>query len=349
MTGFEHLRVAVLVPCYNETSTVAAVVQGFREALPHATIYVYDNGSSDGTADVARTAGAVVRSEARRGKGEVVRRMFADINADLYLLVDGDGTYHAPSAPALLDALLDGGHDLVNGKRVESDATAYRPGHRLGNRLLTGLVSRIFGAATTDMLSGYKVFSQRFVKSFPAHARGFEIETELMVHALEMRMSIGEIATPYAERPIGSTSKLRTLPDGLRILNIIGLFAKEERPLPFFALVALALALTSLGLGIPLIVEYSRTGLVPRLPTAVLASGIMLTAMMALFTGLVLDTVTRGRREAKRFAYLSLPAAGRRSSSGTAATMGPALDRQRVEQEFGQLGEIWSDAIKKSA
>jgi glycosyltransferase involved in cell wall biosynthesis len=348
MPDLESLEIAVLVPCYNEAPTIAAVVRDFKAALPHAVIYVYDNGSNDGTADVARAAGACVRQEMSRGKGHVVRRMFADIEADVYLLVDGDGTYDAKSAPALLAALLEGRHDLVNARRVETAAAAYRAGHRFGNRLLTGLVARIFGTATKDMLSGYKAFSHRYVKSFPAHARGFEIETELMIHALELRMSIGEIDSPYAERTLGSTSKLRTLPDGLRILNIIGLFCKEERPLPFFGITGLVLALASLQLGIPLIIEFSITGLVPRLPTAVLASGVMLTAMMAVFTGLILDTVTRGRREAKRLAYLALPAPGRRPARHANAAVAPASN-VRVEQALSDLGQIWTDAVKKSA
>jgi len=345
----DALSIAVLVPCYNEAPTVGSVVEAFRQALPGAIVYVYDNNSTDGTSDAARAAGAVVRSERGQGKGHVVRRMFADVEADIYLMVDGDATYHAPSAPALIAALIGGRHDMVNGARVEQAVAAYRPGHRFGNRLLTGLVARIFGTATTDMLSGYKAFSRRFVKSFPAHARGFEIETELMVHALELRMSIGEVATPYAERPAGSESKLRTLRDGFRILRLIGLFVKEERPLPFFGALAALLTLVSLALGVPLVVEFAETGLVPRLPTAVLACGIMLGAVLALFTGLVLDTVTRGRRELKRLAYLAVPAFAERRRTVRDGREGgePALDRTRLEDELARLGDLWSKSLKK--
>jgi glycosyltransferase involved in cell wall biosynthesis len=299
------LSIAVLVPCYNEEATVARVVEEFRVALPSATIYVCDNRSTDRTYEVAKAAGAVVSRESRPGKGEVVRRMFADIEADVYLMVDGDATYHAPSAQTLIDAMCDTGADLVNGARVDTSVKAYRFGHRFGNRLLTGLVAAVFGQMTTDMLSGFKVFSRRYVKSFPAHSRGFEIETELMVHALELRMGIAELPTPYAERPEGSVSKLNTIRDGIRILSIIGLFVKEERPLQVFAGVSALLALVALGLGLPVVAEFMQTGLVARFPTAILASALMVTAVMSLFSGLVLDTVTRGRREAKRFAYLA--------------------------------------------
>jgi glycosyltransferase involved in cell wall biosynthesis len=299
------LSVAVLVPCHNEAATVGQVVADFARALPHATIHVYDNRSTDATADIAKAAGAIVRKESRPGKGEVVRRMFADIDADIYVMVDGDATYHADSAPALIAALIEHQADLVNGARVDTAVKAYRPGHRFGNAMLTGLVAAVFGQMTTDMLSGFKVFSRRFVKSFPAHSSGFEIETELMVHALELRMNIVEIPTPYAERPEGSVSKLNTIRDGVRILSIIGLFVKEERPLAVFSALAALLALGSLVLGLPVVGEFMRTGLVERLPTAVLASALMVTAVIAMFSGLVLDTVTRGRREAKRLAYLS--------------------------------------------
>ncbi len=345
MSDFHQLRIAVLVPCHNEAQTVARVVADFREALPGTAIYVYDNRSTDGTADVAKAAGAIVRREARPGKGEVVRRMFADIDADIYLLVDGDATYDAASAPALIRLMLEGQHDMVNGARIDRSVAAYRPGHRFGNRLLTGLVARIFGQMTTDMLSGYKAFSKRFVKSFPAHARGFEIETELMIHALEQRMSIGEMATPYSERPEGSFSKLRTVRDGLRIFSIIGLYVKEERPLPFFGALSATLALLSIGLGLPLVAEFWQTGLVPRLPTAVLASGVMLTAIMALFTGLVLDTVTRARREAKRFAYLSEPALSAEVDMPSAKP----IVRADIETQIAALGELWRESLRKSA
>ena len=299
------LSIAVLVPCYNEGATIERVVADFKVALPDAKIYVYDNRSTDDTFARAAGAGAIVRREERPGKGEVVRRMFGDIEADIYVMVDGDATYHAPSAPALIDLMLKSHADLVNGARIDTAVKAYRPGHRFGNRLLTGLVSAFFGQMTTDMLSGYKIFSRRFVKSFPAHSRGFEIETELMVHALELRMTIKEQSTPYAERPEGSISKLNTIRDGIRILSIIGLFVREERPLAVFSLLGLLLSVGSLALGLPVVAEFLETGLVSRFPTAILASALMITAVISVFSGLVLDTVTRGRREAKRFAYLA--------------------------------------------
>jgi glycosyltransferase involved in cell wall biosynthesis len=299
------LSIAVLVPCYNEGTTIEHVVTDFKAALPDAKIYVYDNRSTDDTFARAARAGAIVRREERPGKGEVVRRMFGDIEADIYVMVDGDATYHAASAPTLIDLMLKSHADLVNGARVDTAIKAYRLGHRFGNRLLTGLVSAFFGQMTTDMLSGYKIFSRRFVKSFPAHSRGFEIETELMVHALELRMTIKEQSTPYAERPEGSISKLNTIRDGIRILSIIGLFVREERPLAVFSLLGLILSIVSLALGLPVVAEFLQTGLVSRFPTAILASALMITAVISIFSGLVLDTVTRGRREAKRFAYLA--------------------------------------------
>jgi len=302
------LRIAVLVPCYDEAKTIAAVVRDFQQALPQAEIYVYDNNSKDGTADIARQAGAIVRLERRQGKGNVVRRMFSDIEADVYLMVDGDDTYHAPSAARLINELLDGPYDMVNGARTANKAEAYRPGHAFGNKLLTGLVRLIFGTATKDMLSGYKAFSRRYVKSFPAMSSGFEIETELVVHALELRMPLSEVDAPYGERPEGSQSKLRTFRDAFRILRLIGLLVKEERPLQFFGAVAGLLALAGGGLGTSILIEYLSTGFVPRLPTAVLATGLMITAMLSLVCGLILDTVTRGRREIKRLRYLAFDA-----------------------------------------
>jgi glycosyltransferase involved in cell wall biosynthesis len=298
-------RIAVLVPCYNEAVSIAAVVRDFRRALPSAVIYVYDNNSTDGTADIAAGAGALVRHETRQGKGHVMRRMFADIDADIYVIVDGDDTYHAASAPALVAKLREGPFDLVNGARVATGEAAYRTGHRFGNRLLTGLVARIFGTASRDMLSGYKAMSRRFVKSFPALSTGFEIETELLVHALEIGISTEEIDTPYKERPEGSASKLRTFRDGARILKLITRLVKEERPLSFFSGLAIFLAAVSTLIAIPVIEDYLLTGLVPRLPTAVLSVGLMLSGVVSLFSGLILDTVTRGRREAKRLAYLA--------------------------------------------
>ncbi|AWK90102.1 glycosyltransferase family 2 protein [Azospirillum thermophilum] len=304
------LRVAVLIPCYNEEAAIGKVVSDFRAALPDATIYVYDNNSRDRTVEVARTAGAVVRREPLQGKGNVMRRMFSDIEADVYVLVDGDDTYHAASAPAMIEKLVSEQLDMVNGQRVTDIAAAYRPGHRFGNKLLTGMVAAIFGSRIQDMLSGYRVFSRRFVKSFPALASGFETETELTVHALELNMPVDEVKTPYKDRPPGSVSKLSTYRDGFRILRTILILVKEERPLAFFSSLALAFLILSLALAEPIIVTYWQTGLVPRLPTAVLATGIMLLAFLSLTCGLILDTVTHGRREMKRLRYLTIPAVG---------------------------------------
>lgn len=301
--------VAVLVPCYNEALTIAEVISRFRDALPDAAIYVYDNNSSDDTAAIARQAGAIVRTERRQGKGSVVRRMFSDIEADVYVMVDGDATYDASAAPRLVDELIAGPNDMVNVARAAEQAGAYRSGHAWGNRMLTALVQYIFGNATSDMLSGYKAFSRRYVKSFPSGSRGFEIETELVVHALELNMPISELVAPYKERPVGSQSKLRTYRDGLRILFLIGYLVKEERPMVFFSFVAAVLAALALVLGTSVTLEYLATGLVPRLPTAVLAVGLMLSSLLAVSCGFILDTVTRGRREAKLLAYLRYPAA----------------------------------------
>jgi glycosyltransferase involved in cell wall biosynthesis len=305
-------EVAVLVPCYNEQEAIATVVNDFKKHLPGATVFVYDNASTDQTIERARAAGAVVRSEPLRGKGCVVRRMFADIDADVYVLVDGDATYDAASAPMLIEALVSESLDLVSAVRVDSSRGAYRSGHRFGNWMLTHLVSHLFGKRFSDMLSGYRVMSRRFVKSFPALSAGFEIETELTVHALQMRLPIGEFPTPYGERPAGSASKLRTISDGVRIMKMILYLLKEEQPLNFFGTVSALLLVMSLAFGIPIIVEFLHTGLVPRLPTAVLATGLMLLASLSLLCGLVLHTVTRGRIEMKRLAYLSLPIRFRR-------------------------------------
>lgn len=301
--------IAVLVPCYNEEVTIRTVVADFRRVLPEATIYVYDNNSTDRTSEMARAAGAVVRSEVLQGKGNVVRRMFADIEAEVYLLVDGDATYDAASAPAMIRRLVDDRLDMVNGARVTEVRAAYRPGHRFGNRLLTGLVAWTFGNGLTDMLSGYRVFSRRYVKSFPSLAVGFEIETELTIHALHLRMPIAEIATPYRERPSGSTSKLSTYRDGLRILWKILVFIKEERPMAFFSLIGLGFCLLAVVLMVPILREFLATGMVPRLPTAVLSMGLMTIGFISFACGLILDTVSRGRSEMKRMRYLSTPPA----------------------------------------
>src|SRR3979490_2023707 len=308
MTIPPSMRIAVLVPCFNEEAAVATVVADFRKALPAAEIFVYDNNSSDRTITVAREAGAKVRSERRQGKGHVVRRMFADIDADIYVLVDGDATYDAASAPGMIDALLSGHLDMVVGFRVDQVRSAYRPGHRTGNWMLTSFLSQVFGEAFKDILSGYRVFSRRFVKSFPVLSDGFEIETELSVHALELALPVAEIETPYYARPQGSFSKLNTWRDGFRILSTILKLYRSEKPLRFFTAIGCFLTLVSIGLAIPVVVTYFAEGLVPPLPTAVLWMGVMILAVLSVSSGLVLDTVTRGRREMKLLAYLSQPA-----------------------------------------
>jgi glycosyltransferase involved in cell wall biosynthesis len=303
----ESLRVAVLVPCYNEEAAIAKVVEDFRAALPDAIVYVYDNNSRDQTVARASAAGAVVRTEKRQGKGNVVRRMFADIEADIYVLVDGDDTYDAGASPRMIAQMVADGADLLTARRIHTDAAAYRTGHLLGNRMLTGLTALLFNVHLSDMLSGYRVFSRRFVKSFPFTAEGFAIETELTVHAVRLMMPMTELDTRYKERPLGSVSKLNTYRDGLRILGTIGYLVREERPLVFFATIALLFAAVATLIGAPVVSEYVHTGLVPRLPTAVLATGLMVIACLSLTCGLILDTVTRGRWEAKRMAYLAIP------------------------------------------
>lgn len=289
-------RIAVLVPCYNEAQTVGHVIAGFRQSVPKAVIYVYDNNSRDETKAIARAAGAIVRSETNQGKGHVVRRMFSDIEADAYLLVDGDNTYDASVAGTMVDLLLQEKLDMVVARRVDNSETAYWAGHRFGNTMLTAAVGRLFGRRCNDMLSGYRVLSRRFVKSFPVFTRGFEIETEMTVHALTLQMPIREIDTCYRERPAGSTSKLRTYRDGLRILSTIFHLFREERPLLFFSLISALFALTSLGLAYPVIVEFLETGLVRRFPTAILATGMAILAALSLASAFILDTVTHGRR-----------------------------------------------------
>jgi glycosyltransferase involved in cell wall biosynthesis len=302
-------RIAVLVPCYNEALTVAKVVADFQAALPGCAVYVYDNRSTDGTGDTARRAGAVVRREARPGKGGVMRRMFAEIDADVYVVTDGDATYDAARAPEMVRRLLDDDLDVVTGVRDHGDRdAAYRRGHRFGNRAFNALLGLLFGERPADMFSGYRAMSRRFVKSFPAEARGFEIETELTVHALELRVPTAEVVTSYFERPAGSTSKLSTYKDGLRILYTMARLFRDVRPLPFFSGFAVLFALLGAVLGIEVVLEYLDTGLVRRLPTAVLATGLMLLASLAVVCGMILDSVARGRREAKRLAYLAMGA-----------------------------------------
>jgi glycosyltransferase involved in cell wall biosynthesis len=303
----DRVDLAVLIPCYNEEAAIAAVVSGFRAALPHARVYVYDNNSRDGTARVGRAAGAIVRHERRQGKGHVVARMFADIEADVYILVDGDDTYDATAAPRLVDHLLDNRLDLVNAARHGAHE---RAGHRFGNDLFNRITGWMFGSRFEDMLSGYKVMSRRFVKSFPALATGFEIETELIVHALRLRMPVSELPSTYGRRAEGSASKLRTGRDGVRILWAIFRLVKGERPLAFFTGVFALFAAFAIALGAPVVTTFLETGLVPRLPTAVLSTGLMVLAFLSLAAGFILDTVTRGRTEMKRLHYLNLRAPG---------------------------------------
>ena len=300
-------RIAILVPCYNEAATIGAIIGDFGRCLPQAPVYVFDNNSTDATVAIARAAGAVVRQVPQQGKGNVIRRMFADIEADVYIMVDGDDTYDAGAAPALAARLLRDGLDMVVGVRVSAEQQAYRFGHRFGNVLLTSCVALLFGRSFTDMLSGYRVFSRRYVKSYAAHSSGFETETELTVHALALRMPVAEVSTTYRARPEGSVSKLNTWRDGMRILRMIAALFKQERPLAFFSIGFAACLLAALGLALPLVGTYLATGLVPRLPTAVLCVGLVLFGVILLSCGMVLDTVTRGRIEQKRFAYLAVP------------------------------------------
>jgi glycosyltransferase involved in cell wall biosynthesis len=306
-----HLpSIAVLLPCYNEEATIGATVEGFRKALPNATVYVYDNNSRDRTGEVAAKAGAVVRSERQQGKGHVVRRMFADIDADIYVMADGDLTYDPQSAPDMVAMLLAEQFDMVVGTRRHEEKDAYRGGHVLGNRLFTGLLAGLFGRSFNDIFSGYRAFSRRFVKSFPVLSSGFEIETEMSVHALELRMPVGEVETAYTARPEGSESKLSTFSDGSRILKTIVTLYRIERPVLFYGSLGALLLAAAIVLAIPLVITYLHTGLVPRFPTAILVTGMTVIAVLCFFTGLILDTVTRGRREVRRLAYLSLAAPG---------------------------------------
>ena len=310
-TVADQPRIAVLLPCFNEEAAIGRTVAGFRAALPDAAIYVYDNNSRDGTIDEATRAGALVRSERMQGKGHVVRRMFADIEADVYLMADGDLTYDPGAAPEMVRLLLDGQLDMVVGTREHEAKDAYRGGHVLGNRAFTSLMARLFGRSFSDIFSGYRAFSRRFVKSFPVLSEGFEIETEMSVHALELRMPVGEVATVYGARPEGSVSKLSTWGDGWRILKTIGTLYRVERPVLFYGTIGALLLLTAIILAIPLVITYLEIGEVPRFPTAILATGIVIVAVLCFFAGLILDTVTRGRREMRRLAYLSQPGPGR--------------------------------------
>jgi glycosyltransferase involved in cell wall biosynthesis len=308
MTGVSEPRVAVLLPCYNEEAAIAETVAGFRAALPNATVYVYDNNSRDRTVEIARAAGAVVRTERQQGKGHVVRRMFADVDADVYIMADGDLTYDPKAAPAMVAMLVDEQLDMVVGTRQHEVTDAYRGGHVLGNKLFTGLLSRLFGRSFSDIFSGYRIFSRRFVKSFPVLSAGFEIETEISVHALELKMPVGEVATAYGARPEGSASKLSTYRDGWRILKTIGTLYRVERPVLFYGSVGAVILAVALLLAVPLVLTYLDTGLVPRVPTAILITGMSIVAVLCFFAGLILDTVTRGRREMRRLFYLAQPA-----------------------------------------
>jgi glycosyltransferase involved in cell wall biosynthesis len=312
MTSVTAPRIVVLIPCHDEEITIAKVVGDFRAALPMATVYVFDNNSSDASARVAAGANAQVRHVGLKGKGNVLRRMFADIDADIYVLVDGDDTYDANTASRMVAMLVAQSLDMVVGVRASTDASAYRRGHALGNRLLTGFLSWLFGRNCTDILSGYRAFSRRFAKSFPVLSSGFEIETELTVHALEMCSPIGEVVTAYRERPAGSASKLKTYGDGLRILLTMVRLFSTERPFAFYGAIGLLLAATSVLLAIPIVETYMETGLVPRFPTAILSTGLMVLAGLSFFSGLILSTVTQGRREIKSLFYLqqSAPASG---------------------------------------
>ena len=301
------MKIAVLLPCYNEEGAIAKTVADFRTALPDADIYVYDNNSTDRTAEVARAAGAIVRTEPAQGKGNVVRRQFADIEADIYVMADGDDTYDASAAPAMIEKLVTEKLDMIAGKRVETAEAAYRRGHKFGNWLLTSLVRLFFKSPFEDMLTGYRVMSRRFVKSLPFMASGFGIETELTVHVARMMTPVAEVETHYKERPEGTVSKLRTYRDGWKILMTIAKLVRQERPLVFFGLVAILLALLSLVIGIPVVIEFVRTSFVTTLPSAVLAASLTLLSALSAMTGLILDSVTKGRWEVKRLHYLSLP------------------------------------------
>jgi glycosyltransferase involved in cell wall biosynthesis len=300
-------KIAVIIPCFNEAHSIAEVVHDFKAALPSATIYVFDNNSTDQTIAIASAAGALIRREALQGKGNVVRRMFADVDADAYVMADGDATYDHSYAAQMVDRLFEERLDMVVGTRVASHAAAYRLGHQFGNRMLTFAVANLFGKRFSDMLSGYRVFSRRFVKSFPAMSSGFEIETELTIHALELQLPVAEVATPYRIRVTGSTSKLRTYADGLKIVRLIMVLYKNERPIRFFSAIGGALVAVALALGIPLILTFIKTGLVPRQPTAILATGLVLLSALSFIGGMILDTVTRGRLEMRRLAYLAVP------------------------------------------
>lgn len=311
--GEEHVNlssydIAAIVPCHNEALAVGKVVADLKAAVPAMRVYVYDNNSTDGTDEIARAAGAIVRYEHSTGKGNVVRRAFSDIDADIYVMVDGDDTYEVGAVPEMIERLMSGPYDHVLGVREQVTDTAYRAGHEAGNRAFNVLVSKVFGMPVNDMLSGYRVMSRRFVKSFPALSREFEIETELTVHCANLRVPCAEVAVGFRDRPEGSESKLSTYRDGLKILRLILHLVRFERPVLFHSVLGALFVVVALILGIPVLVDYARTGLVPRLPTAVLASSIVLIGILLWMVGLILDAVAKSRREAARLNYLRLPA-----------------------------------------
>lgn len=301
------LDIAVILPCYNEAVAIGETVAQFRAALPNATVYVFDNNSTDESIRAAQDAGAIVRTEALQGKGNVVRRMFADVDADIYVMADGDATYDSAAAPDLVKMLVSQNLDMVNGARVNKETQAYRPGHKFGNALFSGLVKLFFSNNIDDLLSGYRVLSRRFVKSFPAASNGFEIETELTVHAMQMRMPISEVETNYVSRLPDSNSKLSTFKDGWRILKMISLLIKEEKPMSFFLSLAMFIFAPSLLVFISLLTEFFETGLVERFPSLIVAASGFVAAMLSVVCALILDSLARGRRETRRLSYLQYP------------------------------------------
>lgn len=332
--------IACVVPCHNEEAAVGTVVQDLRAALPEAEIYVYDNRSTDRTAEVAREAGAIVRHEPRKGKGNVIRRAFADVDADALLIIDGDDTYDASRARDMVSLLFEGPYDQVLGARREKVEGAYRPGHAVGNRVLTGAVRWLFGNEVTDMLSGYRVFSRRYIKSFPALSREFETETEMTVHSLNLRLPTTEMAVDFKDRPTGSESKLRTYRDGWRILLMIMNLARRERPALVHGAVSGLLALIAAMLGAPVLLEFARTGEVPRLPTAVLAASLVTIAALVLLVGYVLESVVHMRQEQSRLIYLGYPAPAR-GVAASAATVERAPESDRLES----ISTAWSRVL----
>jgi hypothetical protein len=325
--SLDSLRIVAIVPCHNEESAIEQVVTDLKVAIPHMAVFVYDNASTDNTAGVAEAAGAAVRFEPLRGKGNVIRRAMADLDADVFLMIDGDDTYDASAAPEMIRLLLDGPYDQVTGVRTASQRGAYRAGHLLGNRMFNKVVSVIFGRPVTDMLSGYRVFSRRFVKSFPAVSRAFEIETELTVHAINTRVPQAEVAVRFKDRAEGSASKLRTYQDGFKILRMISRLLHHERPLALYSTIAGLIVATAVGISIPVIGEYIETGLVGRFPTAILSASLVVVAFIVLVVGILLDGLRKVRQETTRIAYMATapPPYLRRSAQGTVAAQTTAF------------------------